>query len=134
MKSRIHSEDGNPARANIKQALGLHKDGDADASFYFRNSDKYYHDPEEFRHQESSEQDPRTQGRTTILDLCHLQFSRNLTTGCMMPPKRTSTSAAPTMTEAAIRQLITDGVTASLEAQAAAMENANNPNRDTGPR
>ncbi|GJU51335.1 hypothetical protein Tco_1220890 [Tanacetum coccineum] len=26
---------------------GLHKDGDADASFYFRNSDKYYHDPEE---------------------------------------------------------------------------------------
>ncbi|GJT35747.1 retrovirus-related pol polyprotein from transposon TNT 1-94 [Tanacetum coccineum] len=48
MKSRIHSEDGNPARANIKQALGLHKDGDADASFHFRNSDKYYHDPEEF--------------------------------------------------------------------------------------
>ncbi|GJU68114.1 hypothetical protein Tco_1254373 [Tanacetum coccineum] len=25
----------------------LHKDGDADASFRFRNSDKYYHDPEE---------------------------------------------------------------------------------------
>ncbi|GJR71888.1 hypothetical protein Tco_0084253 [Tanacetum coccineum] len=25
----------------------LHKDGDADASFHFRNSDKYYHDPEE---------------------------------------------------------------------------------------
>ncbi|GJY29156.1 hypothetical protein Tco_0404923 [Tanacetum coccineum] len=42
-----HSEDGNPARANIKQALGLHKDGDADASFHFHNSDKYYHDPEE---------------------------------------------------------------------------------------
>ncbi|GKD75062.1 reverse transcriptase domain-containing protein [Tanacetum coccineum] len=86
------------------------------------------------RHQESSEQDPRTQGRTTILDLCRLQFSRNLTTGCMMPPKRTSTSAAPTMTKAAIRQLITDGVTATLEAQAAAMANANNPNRNTGPR
>ncbi|GJY82631.1 reverse transcriptase domain-containing protein [Tanacetum coccineum] len=46
-----------------------------------------------------------------------------------MPPKRTSTSAAPTMTEAAIRQLITDGVTAALEAQAAAMANADNPNR-----
>ncbi|GJR16312.1 reverse transcriptase domain-containing protein [Tanacetum coccineum] len=86
------------------------------------------------RHQESSEQDPRTQGRTTILDLCRLQFSRNLTTGCMMPPKRTSTSAAPTMTEAAIRQLITDGVTAALEAQAAAMANADNPNRNTRPR
>ncbi|GJW53405.1 aspartic peptidase [Tanacetum coccineum] len=51
-----------------------------------------------------------------------------------MPPKRTSTSAAPTMTEAAIRQLITDGVTAALEAQAAAMANADNPNRNTGPR
>ncbi|GJU55637.1 hypothetical protein Tco_1229351 [Tanacetum coccineum] len=51
-----------------------------------------------------------------------------------MPPKRTSTSAAPTMTEAAIRQLITDGVTAALEAQADAMANADNPNRNTGPR
>ncbi|GKF87288.1 hypothetical protein Tco_0258165, partial [Tanacetum coccineum] len=46
-----------------------------------------------------------------------------------MPPKRTSTSTAPTMTEDAIRQLITDGVTAALEAQAAAMAN---PNRNTG--
>ncbi|GJX78854.1 hypothetical protein Tco_0327003 [Tanacetum coccineum] len=51
-----------------------------------------------------------------------------------MPPKRTSTSAAPTMTKAAIRQLITDGITAALEAQAAAMANTNNPNRNTGPR
>ncbi|GJS96547.1 reverse transcriptase domain-containing protein [Tanacetum coccineum] len=51
-----------------------------------------------------------------------------------MPPKRTSTSAAPTMTEAAIRQLITDGITAALEAQAATMANADNPNRNTGPR
>ncbi|GJZ56338.1 reverse transcriptase domain-containing protein [Tanacetum coccineum] len=48
-----------------------------------------------------------------------------------MPPKRTSTSAAPTMTEATIRQLITDGVTATLEAQATAMANADNPNRNT---
>ncbi|GKD53106.1 hypothetical protein Tco_1286493 [Tanacetum coccineum] len=38
------------------------------------------------------------------------------------------------MTEAAIRQLITDGVTADLEAQVAAMANADNPNRNTGPR
>ncbi|GJS08712.1 hypothetical protein Tco_0365508 [Tanacetum coccineum] len=30
---KYHNEDGNPARANIKQALGLHKDGDADTSF-----------------------------------------------------------------------------------------------------
>ncbi|GKB91819.1 reverse transcriptase domain-containing protein [Tanacetum coccineum] len=51
-----------------------------------------------------------------------------------MPPKRTSTSAAPTMTEDAIRQLITDGIAATLEAQAIAMANADNPTRNIGPR
>nr|GEU93536.1 reverse transcriptase domain-containing protein [Tanacetum cinerariifolium] len=51
-----------------------------------------------------------------------------------MPPKRTSTSTTPAMTEATIRQLITEGVAAALEAQAAAMANANNPNRNTRPR
>ncbi|GJR92207.1 retrovirus-related pol polyprotein from transposon TNT 1-94 [Tanacetum coccineum] len=34
-----------------------------------------------------------------------------------MPPKRTSTSAAPAMTQAAIRQLVADSVFAALEAQ-----------------
>ncbi|GJV64060.1 hypothetical protein Tco_1474888 [Tanacetum coccineum] len=42
-----------------------------------------------------------------------------------MPPKRTSTSKTPTMTQAAIRQLITDSITAALEAQAATMANTN---------
>ncbi|GKA41274.1 hypothetical protein Tco_0733867 [Tanacetum coccineum] len=51
-----------------------------------------------------------------------------------MLPKRTLTSAAPAMTQAAIRQLITDDIVAALEAQAAAMENADNPNRNTTPR
>nr|GEZ69703.1 reverse transcriptase domain-containing protein [Tanacetum cinerariifolium] len=51
-----------------------------------------------------------------------------------MTPKRTSTSVTPTMTEATIRQLITEGVAAALEAQAAAMANADNPNRNTRPR
>ncbi|GJR24148.1 hypothetical protein Tco_0972675 [Tanacetum coccineum] len=51
-----------------------------------------------------------------------------------MPPKRTSTSAAPAMTQAAIRQLITDGIAVALEAQAAAMANADIPNRNTEPR
>ncbi|GJR26074.1 reverse transcriptase domain-containing protein [Tanacetum coccineum] len=36
--------------------------------------------------------------------------------------------------DAAIRQLITDGIVAALEAQAAAMANADNPNRNTRPR
>ncbi|GKC24034.1 hypothetical protein Tco_1026184 [Tanacetum coccineum] len=50
-----------------------------------------------------------------------------------MPPKRTSTSEAPAMTQAAIRKLVADSVTAALEVQAATMENASNPNRNTGP-
>nr|GEY65023.1 putative reverse transcriptase domain-containing protein [Tanacetum cinerariifolium] len=50
-----------------------------------------------------------------------------------MPPKRASTSEAPAMTQAAIRKLVADSVTAALEAQAAMMANANNPNRNTGP-
>ncbi|GJU92363.1 hypothetical protein Tco_1304786 [Tanacetum coccineum] len=35
------------------------------------------------------------------------------------------------MNQAAIRQLITNGIAAALEAQAAAMANADNPNRNT---
>ncbi|GJS34209.1 hypothetical protein Tco_0532591 [Tanacetum coccineum] len=50
-----------------------------------------------------------------------------------MPPKRTSTSEAPAMTQAAIRKLVVDSVTATLEAQAATMANASNPNRNAGP-
>ncbi|GKC64906.1 reverse transcriptase domain-containing protein [Tanacetum coccineum] len=38
------------------------------------------------------------------------------------------------MTQAAIWQLITDGIVAALETQAATMENANNPNRNTRPK
>ncbi|GJY02581.1 putative reverse transcriptase domain-containing protein [Tanacetum coccineum] len=51
-----------------------------------------------------------------------------------MPPKRTSTSEAPAMTQAAIRKQVADSVTAALEAQAAMMENADNTNRNTGER
>ncbi|GJR60126.1 hypothetical protein Tco_1502288 [Tanacetum coccineum] len=51
-----------------------------------------------------------------------------------MAPKRTSTSAAPAMTQAAIRKLVDDSVAAALEAQAATMENADNTNRNTEPR
>ncbi|GJW48309.1 reverse transcriptase domain-containing protein [Tanacetum coccineum] len=52
----------------------------------------------------------------------------------IMPPKRTSTSEAPAMTQAAIRKLVADIVSAALEAQAATMENADNTNRNTGER
>ncbi|GKB05119.1 putative reverse transcriptase domain-containing protein [Tanacetum coccineum] len=49
-----------------------------------------------------------------------------------MPPKRTSTSEAPAMTQTAIRKLVAYSVIAALEAQATTMANANNPNRNTG--
>nr|GEU43189.1 reverse transcriptase domain-containing protein [Tanacetum cinerariifolium] len=49
-------------------------------------------------------------------------------------PKRTSTSAAPAMNQAAIRQLIDDRVVAALEAQAANMANTDNTNRNPEPR
>ncbi|GKB45656.1 hypothetical protein Tco_0896409 [Tanacetum coccineum] len=51
-----------------------------------------------------------------------------------MSPKRTSTSETPTITLAAIQQLIANSIATALETQAAAMENANNPNRNTGTR
>nr|GEX41558.1 reverse transcriptase domain-containing protein [Tanacetum cinerariifolium] len=51
-----------------------------------------------------------------------------------MSPKRKSTSATPAMTEAAIWQLIIKGVAEILEVQVTAMENADNPKRNHGPR
>nr|GEW09244.1 putative reverse transcriptase domain-containing protein [Tanacetum cinerariifolium] len=42
----------------------------------------------------------------------------------LMPPKRTSTSEAPAMTQAAIRRLVVDSVAIALETQAATMANA----------
>ncbi|GJZ97246.1 reverse transcriptase domain-containing protein [Tanacetum coccineum] len=51
-----------------------------------------------------------------------------------MPPKRTSTSTAPAMTQAVIRQLVADSVVAALEAQAANMANTHNTNRNPEPR
>ncbi|GJZ18929.1 reverse transcriptase domain-containing protein [Tanacetum coccineum] len=49
-------------------------------------------------------------------------------------PKEHQTSAAPSMTQAAIRQLVVDSIAAALEAQAATMANTNNSNRNTRPR
>ncbi|GKE04829.1 hypothetical protein Tco_1396847 [Tanacetum coccineum] len=51
-----------------------------------------------------------------------------------MAPKRTSTSAAPAMTQAAIKKLVADSISTALEAQAATMANTDNTNRNTGPR
>ncbi|GJV72889.1 hypothetical protein Tco_1492884 [Tanacetum coccineum] len=61
------------------------------------------------------------------------KWSQYETTG-KMAPKRTSTSAAPAMTKAAIKKLVADSVSAALEAQAATMANTDNTNRNTGER
>ncbi|GJW45268.1 putative reverse transcriptase domain-containing protein [Tanacetum coccineum] len=50
-----------------------------------------------------------------------------------MPPKRASTTEAPAMTQDAIRKLVADSVTSALEAQAATMVSAGNPDRNIGP-
>ncbi|GJW43426.1 hypothetical protein Tco_0072225 [Tanacetum coccineum] len=47
-----------------------------------------------------------------------------------MPPKRTSTSETPAITLAAIQQLINDGISSALKAQAASMVSDSNPNRN----
>ncbi|GJV47003.1 hypothetical protein Tco_1437215 [Tanacetum coccineum] len=51
-----------------------------------------------------------------------------------MAPKRKPTSAAPAMSQAAIKKLVTDSVAATLEAQAATMANTDNTTRNTKPR
>ncbi|GKA11665.1 putative reverse transcriptase domain-containing protein [Tanacetum coccineum] len=48
-----------------------------------------------------------------------------------MPPKKTSTSAAPAMTQDAIRRRVVDSVDVALEAQAANMANTDNTNKNT---
>ncbi|GJU57008.1 hypothetical protein Tco_1234774 [Tanacetum coccineum] len=70
---------------------------------------------------------------TPIESTTQVSLSSSIESSSSMPPKRTSTSATPAITQDAIRQLIV-GITAALEAQAATMENADNPNRNTGPR
>ncbi|GJW31090.1 hypothetical protein Tco_0051122 [Tanacetum coccineum] len=51
-----------------------------------------------------------------------------------MAPKRISTSVALAMTQAAIKKLVADNVSAALKAQAATMANTDNTNRNTGQR
>ncbi|GJU74705.1 hypothetical protein Tco_1266110 [Tanacetum coccineum] len=58
-----------------------------------------------------------------------IQDHRTTRLDTRMPPKRTSTSEAPAMTQAAIRKLVADSVTAALEAQAANMANTDNTTR-----
>ncbi|GJV20338.1 putative reverse transcriptase domain-containing protein [Tanacetum coccineum] len=58
-----------------------------------------------------------------VMDREIKQLKRSRIPIIKMPPKRTSTSETPTMTQAAIWQLIVNGIAAALEAQAATMAN-----------
>nr|GEU77700.1 reverse transcriptase domain-containing protein [Tanacetum cinerariifolium] len=66
----------------------------------------------------------------TLHEFKNLKKNHQATRLDLMAPKRTSTSAAPTMNQAAIRQLIDDRVAAALEAQASNMANTSNINRN----
>nr|GEU39398.1 putative reverse transcriptase domain, ribonuclease H-like domain, aspartic peptidase domain protein [Tanacetum cinerariifolium] len=74
--------------------------------FYYRNDHRGYPGSPPIRYEESYGQDP-------------------------MAPKRTSTSAASAMTQAAIRKLVTDSIAVALEAQVSTMSNTDNINRNT---
>ncbi|GJU78260.1 ribonuclease H-like domain-containing protein [Tanacetum coccineum] len=63
-----------------------------------------------------------------------IKFIKSQIAEQVMPPKRTSTSEAPTITQVAIRKLVADIVATTLEAQAATMANVDNTNRNTGER
>ncbi|GKB73454.1 hypothetical protein Tco_0934866 [Tanacetum coccineum] len=73
---------------------------------------------------------PKKQKHLPSSSLTTLSNSSQKQACILMHPKRTSTSEALAMTNAAIRKLVADSVAIALEAQAATMEN--NPN--SGPR
>ncbi|GJY18255.1 hypothetical protein Tco_0389746 [Tanacetum coccineum] len=81
-----------------------------------------------FQREQIRHDDEIVLARVRILILCFLVNVDR------MVPKRTSTSAAPAITQAAIRKLVADSVVAALEAQAATMANTDNTNRNTGER
>nr|GEX72415.1 reverse transcriptase domain-containing protein [Tanacetum cinerariifolium] len=57
-------------------------------------------------------------------------YAVNPTKNSWMPPKRVSTSIVPAMTQATIRQLISDGIAATLEALDGTMANIDNHNKN----
>ncbi|GJY00318.1 putative reverse transcriptase domain-containing protein [Tanacetum coccineum] len=89
------------------------------------------------RHEEQIEEIMNYLGELSLDHIVHIEdkvegFGKGRVI-ILMPPKRTSTSEAPAMTQAAIRKLVANSVTAALEAQAVTMASASNPNRNTNP-
>ncbi|GJS39601.1 hypothetical protein Tco_0564644 [Tanacetum coccineum] len=62
-----------------------------------------------------------------LRELVNLVMQVALYIEILMPPKRTSTSEAPAMTQATIRKLVADSIATALEAKAATMANIQFP-------
>ncbi|GKE49391.1 hypothetical protein Tco_1480649 [Tanacetum coccineum] len=74
---------------------------------------------------------PPKDTKTPVKSPISVSPSSSVGSSSPMPPKKTSTSETPAITLAAIQQLIANGITAALEAQAANMANTD---RNTRPR
>nr|GEY70094.1 reverse transcriptase domain-containing protein [Tanacetum cinerariifolium] len=111
--------------------------------FLSHSSDDLDGPPHIFETEESSHKTPlerhKEQIETILNHLDELPFERieeiedkiEILEMVEMAPKRTSTSVAPAMNQAAIKKLVADSVVAALEAQVATMENTDNINRNT---
>ncbi|GKB46877.1 reverse transcriptase domain-containing protein [Tanacetum coccineum] len=89
--------------------LSIHSDYDVDDAFSSTNAPNYIPTPPDYSPVTPGKISPDSSGDLTKDLLSSLSISPFHDDPYMkMPPKRTSTSAAPAMTQAAIRQLITD--------------------------
>nr|GEX13443.1 reverse transcriptase domain-containing protein [Tanacetum cinerariifolium] len=95
------------------------------------HDDSYMHAIQAYN---ANNNEPLIPPQASTVPLTVLPPSPILSLSPIMSPKRTSTSASPTMTQATIRQLVADSVAAALEAQATTMANTDNTNRSTRPR
>nr|GEW78038.1 reverse transcriptase domain-containing protein [Tanacetum cinerariifolium] len=94
-------------------------------------------DPEEELHDDTpaETQSAKDKGKGILVeDPKPMKKKDQIAMDAEMALNRTSTSAVPTMTQAAIRKLVADSVATALEAQAANMANADNTNRNIEPR
>ncbi|GKE16423.1 hypothetical protein Tco_1424000 [Tanacetum coccineum] len=81
------------------------------------------------RHEEQIEEIMNYLGELSLDRIVHIEDKVEGLAKDEMPPKRTSTSEAPAMTQVAIKKLVADSVSTALEAQAANMANTNNTTR-----
>ncbi|GJR31418.1 hypothetical protein Tco_1107650 [Tanacetum coccineum] len=118
------------------------EEGRIDRMIIRRNSDKLKIELEKVRSQiiklqkkQLGQKDKIAFAHYRISDLEQIIEKIQAPTGCVdaSPKGRTSTSETPAITLATIQQLITNGISSALKAQAETMASASNPNRNTRP-